>query len=554
MVGIAIPVCGHALALTLALWLAGIPIEKASGTKTSVHIGSGTEYQTLFRCDSEMDAKYLATGSGRTIVANRISWFYNFLGPSIAVDTACSSSLNALHLACQALRSGDASMVSAHSMSAPDQNTDLDQGLVGGANLFYDTGETAHFTHLGFNSPEGISYAFDHRANGYARGEGFAIVVIKMLSRALRDGDIIRAVIRSTGSNQDGRTPGITQPSSESQEMLIRETHERAGLDLKSTRFFESHGTGTQVGDALEAKAMGAVFGSVRSPEEPLVVGALKSSIGHLEATAGIAGLIKTVLVLENGVIPPNVWFEKRNPSIKDEWNLEVRGKQIFTRTFLFRSSSTDSFQFPTQPIPWPASGLRRASVNCFGFGGSNAHAILDDAYHYLKLRNLDGHHNTEPIPGEVSRPCTPTRARQRLFVWSSSDEGGLQRIAESYQIFLTSASTTDQDENKFLERLAFTLSSKRSALSWRTFITASTLAELQEVITTALPPPVRAAGSTDPKVAFILTGQGAQSRTMGHGLMEYFPVYRTAIEDASSYLRSLGCEWSLVGKLVSSL
>jgi len=191
--------------------------------------------------------------------------------------------------------------------------------------LFFSADAIAPWANMGFLGPDSVCYCFDHRANGYARGEGFAVVVLKLLSDALRDGDTIRAVIRATGSNQDGRTPSITQPSSQAQEDMIRDTYARGGLDLKTTRFFEAHGTGTPVGDPLEARAIGAVFQRERSAEEPLLVGAVKSNIGHLECASGIAGLIKTVLVLEHGLVPPNIWFEKPNPKIASEWNLKVR-------------------------------------------------------------------------------------------------------------------------------------------------------------------------------------------------------------------------------------
>ena len=178
---------------------------------------------------------------------------------------------------------------------------------------------------LGMLSPDGICYSFDHRANGYARGEGFGVVLIKLLSEALRDNDPIRAIIRATGSNQDGRTPGITQPSGDAQERLIRETYEAAGLERKMTRYFEAHGTGTQIGDPTEARAIAAAFMSQRPPQEPLYVGAVKSNIGHLEGASGIAGLIKAILVLEKGVIPRNIWFEKAHPKIlEDDWNIKV--------------------------------------------------------------------------------------------------------------------------------------------------------------------------------------------------------------------------------------
>lgn len=180
-------------------------------------------------------------------------------------------------------------------------------------------------SNLGFLSPDSRCHSFDHRANGYARGEGIGAVVIKPLSHALRDGNTIRAVIRATGTNQDGRTPGITHPSRDAQEAMIRATYLAGELDLKTTRFFEAHGTGTSVGDPVEASAISAVFKDQRTQDKPLLIGAVKSNIGHLEGASGIAGLIKTILVLEKGLIPPNIWFEQVNPSIPvDKWNIKV--------------------------------------------------------------------------------------------------------------------------------------------------------------------------------------------------------------------------------------
>ena len=181
-------------------------------------------------------------------------------------------------------------------------------------------------SNLGFLSPDSRCHSFDHRANGYARGEGVGTIILKRLQDALRDDDTIRAVIRATGANQDGRTPGITHPSRDAQETMIRDTYLAGGLDLKTTRLFEAHGTGTPVGDPIEAGAISAVFKDQRNQDEPLFVGALKSNIGHLEGASGIAGLIKAILVLEKGVIPPNIWFERVNPNIPaDDWNMRVR-------------------------------------------------------------------------------------------------------------------------------------------------------------------------------------------------------------------------------------
>lgn len=229
----------------------------------------------------------------------------------------------------------------------------------------------------GVLGPDGKSQSFDSRGNGYARGEGFGTLVLKRVKDAVRDGDVIRAVIRNSSTNQDGRSPGITQPTKGAQAALIRHVYRRANLDPSLTRFFEAHGTGTAVGDPIEASAIGEIFAPHRSPQEPLYVGALKSNVGHLEGAAGVAAIIKGVLTLENGVIPPNIWFEKKNPKIQDSWNLK----------------------FPTEPTPWPQDGLRRMSINSFGIGGSNAHVVMDDALHFLEQNKLTADHKTEKNP-----------------------------------------------------------------------------------------------------------------------------------------------------------
>ena len=196
---------------------------------------------------------------------------------------------------------------------------------MGGANVFFNPDNMTSMANLGMLSPDGICYSFDHRANGYARGEGYGFLVIKRLSDALKDGDTIRTIIRATGSNQDGKTPGITQPNGDAQVRLIRDTYQSAGLERRMTRYFEAHGTGTPTGDPIEARAIAMAFDGERSEGDPLYIGSVKTNIGHLEGASGIASLIKTLLVLEKGVIPPNLWFEKANPRISEsEWNIKV--------------------------------------------------------------------------------------------------------------------------------------------------------------------------------------------------------------------------------------
>lgn len=221
-----------------------------------------------------------------------------------------------------------------------------------GSNIIFSPETSAALADLGFLSPDSKSYSFDHRANGYARGEGIAVVIIKSLNRAVQDHDTIRAVIRATRSNQDGRTPGVSQPSSVAHETLIRQTYTSAGLDMTLTDFFEAHGTGTRVGDPIEALGIHSAFKD-RPRRYPLRIGAVKTNIGHLEGAAGLAGLIKTILVMEKGIIPPNAWFEKPNESIDSEgWNLEVSFGQAQVISCL-QQPSFQSSRFPGRPIDY---------------------------------------------------------------------------------------------------------------------------------------------------------------------------------------------------------
>ncbi|KAL8893510.1 MAG: hypothetical protein Q9192_005191 [Flavoplaca navasiana] len=499
----------------IALENAGVTLQHSGGSKTGVFVGCfAKEYETLFSRDPDFQPKYQASGTGSAMLANRLSWFYDFRGPSITLDTACSSSLNALHLACSSLRSQESSMA-----------------IVAGCNLMLNPDTIMmSLSNLNFLSPDSRCYSFDHRANGYSRGEGFGIVVIKLLSEAIRDGNTIRAVIRATGSNQDGRTPGLTQPSKEAQEALIRDTYNSAGLDPQVTRFFEAHGTGTAIGDTTEAAAIAAVFKNLRSREQPLLVGAVKSNIGHLEGASGLASLIKTVMVLERGVIPPNIWFERPHPDIHaDEWNIK----------------------FPLGETPWPTSGLRRASVNSFGYGGANAHVILDDALHYMRSHGLSGRHATSDSLPEVAKPTavlyktesrlstdcciqghtsSGTPSMFRLFCWSSSDEGGLKRWVTAYKDYLSSS---DQRYNlKSLEtynNLAYTLSQKRNLLPWKSYAIAESVPDLITKLTGTLPASLRSP-SGGSKLGFVFTGQGAQWHRMGLELVSY-AVYEASMK-----------------------
>ncbi|KAF1952403.1 hypothetical protein CC80DRAFT_572627 [Byssothecium circinans] len=486
---------------------AGMPITELAGSNTSVFVGSfSRDMDAVLLRDPEYQFKYQATSAGSTMLSNRLSHFFDLRGPSLSIDTACSSGLYAFHLACRSLIQGESEM-----------------SLVAGSNTYF-TPEcfSIALDNGGFLSPDGISYSFDHRANGYARGEGFGFTLLKPLKAAIRDGDMIRAVVRATGANQDGRSPSITQPSPAAQIDLIRKTYERAGLDFATTRYVEAHGTGTPVGDPIEAKAIGEVFRAHRDPAHPLYVGSVKSNIGHLEGASGLAGILKTVLILERGAIPPNAWTEKVNPAI-DTNSLRI--------------------DFPKTTVPWPTADLRRASVSSFGYGGANAHCILEDACNYLKSRGLKGLHQSV----DLSKP--PTNGPSNGLTNGHANGSGNGHVNGS----------TNEHLNGLRNAQSNGSANGHSGTSWiktdsTDFKGLVVLSAADEEATSAaddladkLSSVARA--SQAPNMHFVFTGQGAQWARMGLELLHY-SVFRHSLDDCDVYLKSLGCKWSLLEEL----
>ncbi|KAI8627782.1 putative polyketide synthase [Xylariaceae sp. FL1651] len=510
---------------------AGLPIECLAGTDTSVFVGSSSqEYPHIMSNDLDNLPLYAAVGSGTTMLANRLSHFYDLRGASVTLDTACSGGLVATHFGCQSIRSGESRM----SLVAASQLMLLPNGAVA-------------LSRLQFLSPSSRCYTFDDRANGYARGEGICVMMLKSLDDALRDGDTIRAVIRGSGMNQDGKTPGIVQPNSEAQAALIHQTYMTAGLKYADTQYFEAHGTGTPVGDPLELGALATTFGTAkRNTEQPLYVGSVKTNIGHLEGCAGLAGLLKTVLSLESGMITPSLNFENPNPKLRlDDWHIKV----------------------PTKLTAWPTNGLRRASVNSFGYGGTNAHCIVDDAYNYLKSRGLHGRTATIPTPPStasraegkgpvpvVTRPSHSDKTQgsikhPRLFVFSSPKQMTLQHLVALYAKNLQDKSSMSPlTADEFLKNLAFTLGGRRSIFQWRTaFVAAST-----NDLALTMEQPIRCDRTNSvPKIIYIFTGQGAQWHGMGQELFQY-DIFARTVADADRYLASLGSDWSVMGELTT--
>ncbi|CAG8395028.1 unnamed protein product [Penicillium salamii] len=516
---------------------AGIPMQSLPGTMTSVYCGCFTgDYGDLANSDIYDAAPYQATGKGKAMLSNRVSWFFDLRGSSFTVDTACSSSLYALHLACQSLRLKESKMA-----------------IVGGTNLILTPDMMHSLTAQRFLSPDGVSHSFDARANGYGRGEGIGAIIIKPLRDALADGDTIRAVIRGSGLNQDGRTPGITMPAAAAQADLIRTAYADAGLSLADTGFFQAHGTGTALGDPIELSAIGATFGKARLPDQPpLYVSSIKTNIGHTEGASGLAGVIATVLSLEQGCIPPNAGWETLNPKLRlDDWGVAL----------------------PPKCIPWPKEGLRRASVNSFGYGGANAHVILDDAYNYLTSRGLAGNHQTSVISpiqeadsgfnsGEASGEASENEdysedsERQHLFNFSAFDQPALKRMVEVFadsidQQMKSSKSMTPAQELQVMQNrmqdMAHTLATRRTLFSYRSFATASSLEDLVEVLRDGLPKFGRVSKADN--VIWVFTGQGAQWPTMGRELISHL-AFRSSLEKTQAALETCGCPWNIFEEL----
>jgi phthiocerol/phenolphthiocerol synthesis type-I polyketide synthase C len=324
-----------------ALEDAGIRPSAIAASRTSVHVGgSSSDYVTLRLGDPASADAYFMTGSTLCSLANRISHAFNLRGASLTVDTACSSSLVALHLACEGLRSGEAELA-----------------LVGGVNMLLAPQSFVGFSRAGMLSPRGRCHAFDAAADGYVRAEGGGVLVLKPLGAALADGDDIHAVIRATAVNSDGRTTGFSLPSQDAQAALLEEVYGRAGIRADALVYLEAHGTGTPVGDPIEAAAIGAVLGARRSA--PLPIGSVKTNIGHLEAASGMAGLLKLIVALRSRVVPRSLHQHTPNPAIAfAALNLTV----------------------VAAPLAVPAFGLPAMGINSFGFGGTNAHAVLQAA------------------------------------------------------------------------------------------------------------------------------------------------------------------------------
>ncbi|KAI6710692.1 hypothetical protein PZA11_006639 [Diplocarpon coronariae] len=481
-----------------ALENAGIPKRDLVGQNVGVFVGGSFSDYDLRNCrDTDTAPVFQATGCAQSLLSNRLSYYFDLSGPSFTVDTACSSSLGALHLACQSLRNGESSqaiVASAHLNVLPDYFIVMSM-----SSLFSD---------------EGKSFAFDHRGNGFGRGEGVGCLILKPLDQALRDNDSIRAIIAGSGMNQDGRTNGITAPSGDAQVTLMKSIYAKYRLDPKDTGYVEAHGTGTKAGDPIEATALHEVFGG-RTTKQPLFIGSVKSNIGHLEGASGVVSVIKTAMMLEKGFVLPNCDFTKGNTNIPfDEWGLKV----------------------PNSQRPWPR-GKKYASINNFGFGGTNAHAVLERSP-IVPRELLPGHNDTLATGSKAST--------KRLYVLSANDKPSLEARMQDLTVYLEQRPEVFQ--NSLLPNLAYTLGQRRSHLAHKVAIPARGSAELIPALASNDTSSSRSVG--EPRIGFIFTGQGAQWYAMGRELFDAYPIFAATMERIDRYLTKLGANFSLLDEL----
>ncbi|KAH8706040.1 reducing polyketide synthase [Talaromyces proteolyticus] len=473
----------------------GITLQAAAGTKTACYIGTSmSDYRDSIVRDFGNYPKYHLLGTSDEMISNRISHFFDLRGPSATIETACSSSHVATHIACQSIQSGES-----------------DMAVVGGIGMLLVPESTMQLNNLGFLSPFGQSRAFDASGAGYGRGEGCGIFILKRLDKALEDGNNIRAIIRGTGVNSDGWTQGVTMPSGDAQASLIEYVYKSNGLDYSDTQYVEAHGTGTKVGDPTEAEALHRTIGQPTLKREKLWMGSVKTNIGHLEAAAGAASVVKGVLAMEHGLIPPTLHFKDPNPAIKfDEWKLDV----------------------PTKLMPWPVCQTKRMSTSAFGMGGTNAHIVLEKP-------------NQQVISEKGHNPVI----KKRLFVFSSHDQAGFKRIGNRLIEHLDHLGVKSSGA-EYLANLAHTLAVGRSGLTWKTSCFAESTAELREHLTNRIgEDAVRTTAGERPRIGFVFTGQGAQWARMGLELMER-KVFGDSVATSVEYLKQMGCKWDPIVEL----
>ncbi len=462
------------------------------GSPTGVFVASyHNDYAALMTADRRGIDAWTSTGTAHSIVANRLSYLLNLRGPSLTVDTACSASLVAVHLACRSLRSEECSLA-----------------VAGGVSLMLSPEVTISLSKWGFMAADGRCKTFDASADGFVRGEGGGVVVLKRLSDALADGDRVLGLIRGSAVNQDGRTSVLTAPSGVAQAAVIRQALENGKVAAEQVDYIEAHGTGTVLGDPIEVEALGAVYGGPTAGTHPCALGAVKANIGHLEAAAGIAGLIKALLCLQHGLIPPQLHFSRFNP------HLSLAGSR---------------FVIPTEPLPWPRGGRRRfAGVSSFGFGGTNAHVVLEEA---PEIATRPGAEPTEPPAAHV------------LALSAQTDEA-LVALADDYCTWLGSHGTPR------LADICYTTAVRRTHHERRLAVVGTSATEMVRQLAAYRDGRDRAPRREHrPRLAFVFSGQGAQRSGMGRELLDGRPEFRAALEECDAAIRR-HAGWSVIDEI----
>ena len=488
-----------------ALESAGQTADGIAGSATGVFIGihnQSSEYYWLQIADAAAVDTYTATGGAHSIVANRLSYILDLNGPSLSVDTACSSSLVALHLACQSLRSRECNMA-----------------LAGGVNLMLTPDTSSTFSKLEFLSPDGRCKTFDAGADGFVRGEGCGVVVLQRYADAVRSGNPVLALVRGSAVNQDGATNGLTAPNGPAQQRVVRQALKNAGVDPAAITFIETHGTGTVLGDPIEVEALASVLHRDKPGQAVCRLGAVKSNIGHLEGAAGIAGVIKTVLCFKHRFIPPNINFSKLNPHI---------------------DLSKTRLAIPQIGEVWESTGeLRFGGVSSFGFGGTNAHVILQEA----------PPSSVAPAAGGQS---DESRREMVLLPISARNAESLNILVANWRGFL---SQRDKDE---LPDLAYTAAVRRDHYGYRLALMGRSQEEMNAGLDAYLEgkPSTGAYWGAVPIEApaqgpvFVYCGQGSQWFAMGRRLLAAEPVFRQTIQKCTELFRQFTTSWSLMTEI----
>nr|UUL70766.1 Beta-ketoacyl-acyl-carrier-protein synthase I [Vitiosangium cumulatum] len=469
-----------------ALENAGQQPERLAGSKTGVFVGLYTsDYSPVALSDLNAIDVYTGTGTANNVAAGRLSYLLDLQGPCLVVDTACSSSLVAAHLACQSLL-----------------NRECRMALVGGVTLLLTPLTLVMASKMQLMAADGRCKTFDGRADGIAMGEGCGVVVLKRLSDARADGDRILAVIKGSAINQDGRTNGLTAPSGASQQVLLRQALSRAGVSPSQVTYVEAHGTGTPLGDPIEVEALAEVVGQPRPSGPHCVIGSVKANLGHTGAAAGVAGLIKVVLSMQHEAIPPQLHFRELSPNI---------------------SLENTSLVVSTELRPWPAGkGPRIAGVSAFGWSGTNAHLVVEEA-------------PAAPIArATVERPM-------HLLTLSARTEAALRQLAERMRTYVSGRADLP------LADLCFSANTGRSHLEHHLAITTGTQTQLGERLSAFLDGQQDSgvsyglvAGRRAPGIAFLFTGQGSQYVGMGRQLYLTQPTFRRALDRCDELLRPL--------------